>query len=101
MNPATSTSIVLGLGLFAIKTIYELVIMLKAQFAGKPIQAAFCNFPINGSHCSFASGDIHKLRTMEIVEGVARELGPALETQNRLLVEIRDGVRDMKSNRRH
>lgn len=95
MNSATQAGLFFTCVVVALKAIYELILLLKQQIgAGKVTTGVYCNYPLTGA-CAFVSRDFHQMRKVEIVEGVADVIKPALEDQNRLLVQIRDGVRDM------
>lgn len=96
MNPATQASLFAGALVLSIKAIYELVLLVKKQVNAKSANTGvYCNYPLQGGGCAFASHDFNKLRTVELVQGVTAQLSPALEKQNTLLQEIRDGVRDL------
>lgn len=100
MTPFASNTIACGVIVICLKIVYEMVLLLQKQFTGKGNPSVYCNYPVGGtSHCAFASTDFTKVREQEIVDGVARELGPALEQVNKTLGEIRDGVRDMGKGR--
>lgn len=102
MNPATETGLFITCAAVAIKTIYELVLILRKNMNSEKVNTGvYCNYPLQGGGCAYASRDFSSMRAVEIINGVQAILTPELERQSGILGEIRDSVKDLnrKDNR--
>lgn len=91
MNPLNWIGFGMAAFLISLKTSYQLVLMVKAQYSGKT-NGVYCSYPAGGA-CVWAGPDSAKVRTYELADHINASLRPELVRQSALLEDIRDVLR--------